>query len=155
MVLTFNSLQEAIDYVRDNAEKGCLCPCCGKKQKVYYQHLTKEMVKGLMHLMDSYTITEEFHLVKFFQKLNLDYIPSAADASIYKLTLWNLLESSGDKGYYRYTQKAVDFIKNGAMIPKFIKTLDNKIIGESKDLSTLKGALKEDFDYGKLMGLNI
>jgi hypothetical protein len=33
--------------------------------------------------------------------------------------------------------------------------LDNRIIGESGDLLTLKGALKEDFDYGKLMGLNI
>jgi hypothetical protein len=152
----FNTVQEAIAFMKiemlKGIKRGCSCPVCGKLQKLYNQQLTKEMVKGLLHLTQDYKVGEEFHIVDYFVKLGHPDIKSAADASIYKLDLWGLIEATEKKGIHVYTQKALDFINGKIMLPKYIETYNNVIVGESRDQLTIKGALKEDFNYVKLMG---
>jgi len=154
----YDTLQDAIDEIRktilDNIRKGTTCPCCGTNQKLYVIALTKAMVKGLLHLVNDFKLNEEFHLTDYFFELKHPEIKSAADASIYKLVLWGLIEDSptNTKGYYVYTQKTLDFLNGKLMLPATISTYNNVIVEESRDLVTLKGALKKDFSYAQLMG---
>ena len=149
----FNTVGEAIAYIRkDMLEKikgGTTCPCCGTVQKLYTTQLSKAMVKGLLHLTQDFKLGEEFHLTDYFFKLQHPEIKSAADASIYKLVLFNLIEEapSKAKGYYVYTQKAVDFVTSKAMVPVNVVTYNNVIVDKSRNEVTLKGALKTESNY--------
>lgn len=53
-------------------------------------------------------------------------------------------------GYWRATEKGQQFAKGEIEIPKYVFTLDNKVVGYSKDQINIYDALSKKFNYQEL-----
>ncbi len=161
------SLKEAQDHLRKNLAKGAKCPCCARFAKLYKRQITSSMAYGLILLyINRHAVQNEMeyiHIENFFKNQN---IASSIRADVPKLRFWNLIEpdvrgreedENPANGLYRITEIGKQFVEGKASVNSHINVYNNRMYGHPKEgkLITITQALKEKFDYNKLMGKEV
>jgi len=139
-------------FLRDNYTEGARCPCCGQVVKLYKRSITSSMAYGLIlmaNAKDERGGDPFLHVEDFFKSKN---IPSSIRGDIPKLTMFGLLMSPIDgKGIYGVTPLGFDFVNGVYKAPAYVEVYNNKVIRTSDKMVTIQQALKNKFEYQKLM----
>lgn len=123
-----------------SAEKGSNCPCCGQFVKRYKRKLTKTHVNYLLEL---YRIGKDdlerfIHVSELISKSK--QFAKTFSGEFARLRHFGLIESGGD-GNWRITRKGINFIDNKIEMPKYIKIYNNKVLGFSREMITVRQIL--------------
>ena len=149
-----DTLGAARAYLRANAAKGCLCPACGGKVKVYRRRLHAEMAQFLVLLVRAAARQPASSGVWLHPRDVLPASPQAAKISTDGAFLvhWGLVERQPSKRRYRPTHKGVAFVRDPeATVPSHVLLLNNKAIAyEGK--TTLRQALGANFALSEVLG---
>ena len=152
-----DTLGAARAYLRANAAKGCLCPACGGKVKVYRRRLHAEMAQFLVLLVRAYARHQRAGASAAEVWLHpRDVLPASPQAAKIStdgafLVHWGLVERQPSKRRYRPTHKGVAFVRDPeATVPSHVLLLNNKAIAyEGK--TTLRHALGADFALSEVL----
>lgn len=152
------TLSEAIKFVDENSNKGVECPCCKQHVQIYTRPLTSSMVVALIIFYQSKNVdADDFGHAEDILK------ESKANSSIRgdfpKLRFWGLIEpKSGEKndgnknnGLYKVTEKGEQFVQKLITVPATATIYNNTCIGFSEKQINIEEALKNKFNYNKLM----
>lgn len=154
------TIAEARDLMRPHLKTGTECLCCSQHVQMYSRSVTWSMVYGLILIYNRYVSfnsnAEWIHLENFFKPLN---IPPSIRTNVPLLRFWGLIEQKEGEnedgnpknGYYKITQKGVDFSRGSISIPYKVKLYNNKFYGFEGDNINIYAAIKNKFDYSKLM----
>ena len=153
-------VEEARSYVIQNWDKGVSCPCCGQHVQRYARPITSSMAWGLCHLYDYFLENPEedwVHVEAFFN--SKPGIPFAFRGDFAKLRYWGLIEMLNERrnsgspynGCWRLTDRGREFVKGRISVPSHVFLYDGHALGFSDDHITIRDALKNRFDYDKLM----
>jgi hypothetical protein len=146
------TVREAHDWLWARIEKGAPCPCCGQFAKIYYRRINFSMLKALGNL---YKAARRGHTRDGFEHLPpID--PSHGEAA--RLAYWGLIEEEpgfrldgGRKGWWRPTDKGMDFLRGGLWVPSYARVYDSKLLALLGRPWSARDALKEGFDLRRLM----
>ena len=79
------------------------------------------------------------------------------DRNFNQLINWNLMQpmqseerTKRSSGFWKATEKGVQFVQDKIQIPKYVFTLDNKVIGYSDQQINIYQALSNKFAYQEL-----
>jgi len=115
------TLEEARGYIRDNKETGVPCPCCGQHVQVYTRKFNLNMGRFLLSLCNKSPQASEWVHYKDCDYASRDYAGVA---------YWGLASNrKGAKsaGYWRPTQRGLDFINGRIRIPSHVTLFNNKV----------------------------
>lgn len=151
------TLEEAKKFLRSNFEEGAKCPCCGQFVKLYKRKITSSMAYGLIVINRLKEPGEIFHLNKFFKEL--PNVPAAIHGDMPKLRLWGLLsdiekeldDGNPNCGLYTLTPEGRAFVMGAISVPKYCFMYNNKVTAKSEELTTIREALGDQFNYSELM----
>jgi hypothetical protein len=144
------TIQDGKKYLRQNFEKGVICPCCGQFVKRYKRKLNSGMAKVLIDLY-RHGKTKEVNVKGFLRenryKNNHDWT---------LLRYWGLIKSHNneeekDSGVWSITERGLDFILCRLSVPKYVLIFNSKMIGLEGDSSSIIDALGRHFNYKELM----
>lgn len=151
------TLAQARAYLKQGAtsSEGVGCPCCGRLAKVYKRKLHTEMALFLIGLVKKYKKTRDWINVR-------DVIPGGdksakASSDGAYLVHWRLIEPQpkpeGGKrqGFYRPTDRGIQFAEKKIRVPSHVALFDNKVVGWNDKLVYIDEALGDKFDYEELM----
>lgn len=151
-----NTIAEGKQYLRDNWKEGVVCPCCSQFVKLYKRKLNSNMAIVL------YRIFREGEIwIKVEDFLRVNKIHTGHDWAL--LRNWGLLEEkpkedtdykdSKVSGYWRITDKGMDFVFNAIRVPKHITMFNNKFYGYADAAETVcfKDCIGNNFNYNELM----
>ena len=137
----------AEDWVMNNAAEGVECPCCGQLAKIYRRKLYSSMAYALIIIYNA--------------KRDWLHVPSllngkgsvARGGDFAKLVYWGLIEPNPkEKGYYRITQKGINFAECRIAVPAAIFVFDGEpLSADEEEMITINDALGERFSYEELM----
>ena len=142
-----------VSQLRQMSEEGSnKCGCCGANIRVYRRKLNSGMARVLCWFV-AHRMGEWTHVVE---------IPAEIDRGheIGRLSYWNLVErqknidaTKRSSGIWRVTNAGISFVLHDTKIPShaFCSVPGHVILGFENDLITIHDALKERFDYNKLM----
>lgn len=162
----FNTLQT----IRSNTFKKWgdsknICPVCDSIVHLYSFNITELTAKGFimfceLYLKKNYNPNFTFkdlngkvwvHTKDYFEDIGLT---QNVRGGFTKLKYFGLIEKYYDKdgdnprnGYWKVTQKGIDFYKGNIKIPKFVYTYNDKAIEFSEDTIELKDTWGTKFDY--------
>lgn len=148
------TIKEAKEFLRLNADEGCICPCCGQRVKFYKIKLSSGKA---IHLIKMYHLTKNGNYVHALSALE-------ANSGEYALLRhWGLIEESKEaptedvksNGLWRITEKGKRFVVGDIRVPKRVILFDNRFLGyqDEKDLVGIRDALGMKFSYFELMNL--
>ena len=130
------------------ASSGGHCPVCNRFTKIYRRQITSSMARFLIDFWHEHKDFEFHHVGRNYRKCG-DYA---------KLSYWGLIIARGDdgelakaSGYWRMSQRGYDFIHLKTTVSKYVRVYDGQVLGYEGDKITIKEAIHEKFDYGKLM----
>lgn len=138
-----------------HSKKGTRCPCCERFIKLYRRPLSASMARYLIvFARKSGTDNPWLHVETDFRDVS---IPSRGDYA--KLRYWGLIEpkpgaserGGRTNGYWRITAKGREFVAGTVLIPSHILLLNNRVVGFSDNLVTIRDALGKAFDYDELV----
>jgi len=148
-------IEEAKAYLRDNYEKGCVCPCCNQHVQVYNRKLNSGMAITLIRIYKN--VGNEWVHVKEF--LRTKKFSNSHDWTL--LRHWDLLEEKDEKcpdqkcsGIWRITRKGIDFVRGKIEVPKFFYMYNKKAHGFSDEFVNINDCLGDRFSYSELMGID-
>lgn len=160
-----NVLANLQKQVQVGRKIGTRCPCCNRFVKEYERHISGSMVWALALVYDWYqkndTTMQTYIKVDEYLK-DIKGIPlSVMRGDFTKFPHWGLVErqpairkdGSDRVGYYRITNKGVQFLLGALAVPEFVVILDKKKIRESSTKVKVTECLSKRFDYSKLMGI--
>ena len=157
------TIAQARDIMRPKLEKGTVCLCCGQQTRQYKRIITSAMCQGLIYIYtdgaEHMTPDGYIHLENFFK--DLIGVPSSIRGDLPKCRFWGLLEPRGATreddnpcdGYYKLTQKGKQFVEGKILVRKAVKLYNNKFYGFHGPEIDIFGAIKNKFNYSRLMGL--
>jgi len=150
-------LQAAKDRVVTGAatKDGVPCPCCTGLVKVYPRAFSKGMGRALMWLVNTSGRNREWvykseAAPKWILRMGGDFA---------KLEKWQLIErmasadasrAPGSSGYWRPTDRGVEFASNRLELPDKLFLLNNIVVGESPTRVRITDRLPDGFDYREL-----
>lgn len=148
------TLEEGKDFLRENFDKGCTCPCCGQFVKLYKRKLNSGMARNLTRIYLESKDGKYIHVEDVLRKYK-DH--SGHDWAL--LRFWGLIEeipnempsASNSSGMWKITYKGKQFVRNQISIPKRVHLYNNKFFSFSKETTTIVGALGDKFDYQQLI----
>lgn len=157
------TLEEAKTYLNANLRDGVICPCCNQMAKIYKRKFNSWMARAMVAFYQHIGMKPGwFHAIgvitdrRFYKhKIN----NSCGDYG--KLVYWNLLEDAAghredgnpETGYYRMTQKGMDFVLAKLRIKKYVYLYNDTLLEvEGNDETiTIHEAMGEAFNYSELM----
>lgn len=156
------TLPEARAAVRRMAEKGGECPCCDQYVKIYRRNLNSGMANVLLRV-HRYFLRHPDHEWLHVSKFLAEHKIQRADEA--KLCFWGLLIKQGGErkdgskrnGFYRISEKGIEFAEGRLAVPKYVWLLNNKVLGFSNGVDypqatvTVQDALSDQFDYREIM----
>jgi hypothetical protein len=153
------TLQQVRDYCREMAIEGKRfdCPMCKQTVKIYKRPLNASMAFVLITLARLSKEDEWIHLPTFIKTHGMS--PTLYGDTT-KLAHWGLLEHKVDPalvdgnpnaGYWRVTAKGRQFVRGEIKVQKYIKIYNKRVLGFSKEETTIQQALKNKHDYHRLM----
>lgn len=148
------TIKEAKEFLRLNADDGCICPCCDQRVKFYKNKLS---ARKAIYLIKLYHLTKDGNYVHALSALE-------ANSGEYALLRhWGLIEESQEaptedvksNGLWRITEKGKKFVLGDIKVPRHATVFDNRFLGyrDEKDLVGIKDALGMKFSYFELMNL--
>lgn len=146
------TLSKAQDTVRQGAIDGVYCPCCGKWCKVYPRKLSAQMAQFLIGLVEIYDRSRSWVHVREVRGASAE--KAATDASY--LVHWGLLipknRAKGEKsaGYYKPTQRGVDFVFERTVERRKVYLYNNQPQRWSDETTSIREALGDTWDYDEL-----
>lgn len=148
------TIEEAKKQLENDWFEGAKCPCCGQLVKRYARKLTASMARGLISLYkQTNNTTYPLHIKK---------IEAVNGGEFAQLKRWGLIKEADNtesykrrSGYWFITRKGVDFIKGNVQVPKYCDTYNGKTLGFSQEMTTIKEALSNKFNYAELMGFEL
>ena len=153
---TFETLEEAKQYLRENWESGVSCPGCGQHVKLYKRAFPIASAVTLIAISKAPVDEDGYvHLGPILDTLS----GTAAQGGYAVLSHhWGLIEQKeglredGSKrvGYWRITKDGHDFLKGG-MISKYALLFNGRCYGITGKGITLREALQNKFNYDELM----
>jgi hypothetical protein len=150
------TLNQAIEFVEKNKNKGCQCPCCGQYAKIYKYKLfaTSAMALIVLYKLSKKSSEEYFHVSSFAEQIKF----KKRSPHFAELRFWGLIESSKEKhidkkhsGYWKITKKGIDFVQNKIKVDEYILIYNNQYLGFDGDKISIKHALSNKFSYEELM----
>jgi hypothetical protein len=160
-----NILANLQKQVQVGRKIGTRCPCCKRYVREYERRISGSMVWALALVYDWYrkndTTMQTFIKVDEYLR-DIKGIPlSVMRGDFTKLPHWGLVErqkairkvGSDRAGYYRITNKGVQFLLGALAVPEFIVILDAKKIRESLNMVKIDACLTKKFNYQELMSI--
>lgn len=150
------SLEEAKTQLRASFKtKGMKCPCCTQFVKMYNRAITSAMACALIYIHKSGK-REFFHVEDYLKEIDC---PSSIRGDFAKLRFFGLIESidltrkdgSDRSGYYKITQKGIDFVNGTIQVPRAVRIFNNATYGMDEEMIDIHQALKNKFSYKDLM----
>lgn len=148
------TLAEAKKYLQDNFKKGISCPCCHQFVKLYPRKITSSMSKALIGM---------FRETKAGggEKEWADSRNYIAIPDVVKFVHWGILEAQegqrddGSKrvGWYKLTEKGIEFVNGRISVPMRVKLYNQKFYGFEGGEVYIYDTFKNRFDYNELMGI--
>ena len=143
------TIKEGKEYLRQNFKKGISCPCCGQFVKQYKRKLNSVMARGLINLLV---------LDRDFQHVSKLLVNTTGSGDFSKLKYWGMIEEKENfdktkkaSGYWRITEKGIQFAKGKLYVPKCVNIFNTNLLGFSDDLTTIQESLGQEFNYNELM----
>ena len=150
--MSIKTLIDARQYVKDNREDGCTCPCCGQKAKVWKKTIISTSAADLIRLVNMYQGTalhyDQFATVKKdrnFSQLVLRGLIKAED---------NDDSSKRSSGMWHPTERGIRFARGEIRIQKYVLTYNNKKIGVEGAYVRIEDVLGKKFNYEELIDDN-
>lgn len=153
----FETIEQAKQFLRENMNKGAICPCCHQDVKMYPRKLSASMGYVLLLLVKYRKSSPYFHVSEFLDSIG---VGTSERADWQKLVVWKLIErpegkvrQDGSKrvGEYKVTQRGIDFAENNLKVHAKAKIYNGKDYGfEGKQVS-IKDVLGSKFNYDDLM----
>lgn len=145
------TLAEAQQEVRDGAEDGTRCPCCGQLVQLYRRGIHAGMARALI-------VAWRLHRRDFFHTNTLG-LPGG---DFQKLGYWGLIErASRDRdpdapgvGMWRITDHGEAFVRCAVKVPSHALVLQGEVVRlvSRRGEVSIRDALGTRFDYDELMG---
>lgn len=154
-----DSLIAAQKYIEENIDVGCKCPACNRFIKQYKRKLTSSMAHALILLYKS-GLRDYVHMAEFLKNKPC---PSSIYGDVSKFRFWGILDKQEDErddgnpnnGYYKITEKGIQFCEGLIEVPKYIEIKNNRMVSQSEELTTIQGALGNKFNYNELMDIQL
>ncbi len=154
----YYSVQQAREELfKHYDEKGEHCPVCGQYVKLYKRKINSSMAHAIIILYhyNRNHPAEWMHILEYFTGMKL----STAFGDAPKLRHWGLIEKkegekedgNPDNGYYRITQKGIDFVEKKLQISKYVFLYNNEVKYRGEKLTDIEESLGDKFDYTQLM----
>jgi hypothetical protein len=131
---------------------GGRCPCCDRWGKIYARTLNETMARSVVWLAHNSADGTWVDVPKTGPRwlVRSNQLPT--------LRWWGLVErmyneddpTKKHSGYWRVTQKGVEFANNRLQVPKKVYTYNAEVEGFSEELVTIKDCV-ENFDYSAVM----
>lgn len=142
-----DSIAEAKQFLRENIEEGCKCPCCGQEVKLYKRVLNAQMAWFLIALHRAPRLDGNWVDIKALDVRGGDYA---------KTRYWGLVEVKDDptkrsSGLWRLTQKGLKFVHDQVRVPRHVLVYNGECRGFSDQDIGIRQALGAGFDYSELM----
>lgn len=157
------TLEEAKAFLTANLREGVICPCCGQNAKIYKRKFNSWMARAMVAFYQHIGMKPGwFHAItvltdRRFYKFGINN--SCGDYG--KLVYWNLLEDAAghredgnpENGYYRMTQKGVDFVLGKIQIKKYLYLYNDTPleVEDNEEKISIREAMGESFNYNELM----
>lgn len=128
------------------------CPCCGQLCRVYRRRLHAEMALNLLRLVVEHAKrgSGAYLHVREFVRGGAQAGKASTDASY--LVHWGLVEREPEsRGLYRPTEAGVAFVRGELAVPSHLSIYNNRRVGQSRKLITIRAAFGRSFDYDELM----
>jgi hypothetical protein len=151
------TLAQAQDILETNLPKGMKCPCCNQFAKRYKYKFSENICRYLMILYkiyrqtpDKFTHVTEILKHDAFVLMSRDFLRPA----FYKLIEEQAVNDPDKKkrsGYWRLTEKGVEFCERKIAIPKYVLIYNNEVLGFEGDSVYITDFEGEYFNYAELM----
>lgn len=151
-----NTIQEGKDYLREHFKKGVKCPCCDQMVKLYRRKLNSGMAYGLIKAFVLGGYKDFIHVPTVFTQNGIN----TSNSEFSKLKYWGLVEEQinedtkkRNSGFWRITEKGMNFIRRSIGVPKYVYLFDGRAIkpeGED-DTVWIDECLGDKFDFQELM----
>lgn len=149
-----NTLKEARKHLLASGRQGAVCPCCSQFVKLYKRKFNTVMARGLIslyHLSDGKT---HFHHVSAI----MTKISPTGSNDFHKLRYYDFIREQVNSdpkkktfGYWRITQKGIDFVMNKSTVKEYMLIYNTKLKGMEGEEIDIKKALGNKFNYSQLM----
>jgi hypothetical protein len=156
------SLLEGIQFVEDNRNDGCICPCCNRQANAYIIRLDKAAIEILKFMcLKSIEISEKeschewLCLPDILKPNGLITKENIRDRVYNKLGYWKLIEpipkvkGEPSRGVWRITRLGRMFLK-GKLVPEWIKRVNGEIVEVSEDLIDINKASEYTWRYSDI-----
>ncbi len=154
------SLADAAAWVLEQHKKGAVCPCCDQLAKRYKRKLNSSMAYALLLIYRHFkTHTDWLHVPEYLEEV-CNTGPTKRGGDWAKMVHWGLIVGKDDEtrtdgskrtGFYKITQKGIDFVRGRIRVPKYAHLYAAKCIALSPDDTSISEALGSRFNYSELM----
>lgn len=151
------TLKEAQEYVERGRVKGVACPCCNQYAKDYRRQVNRAMARFLLWLVEEFEAREDKDAwISVNDGPLIQHRRGGGDFA--KLAHWGLIEQMPNddankrtSGFWRPTQKGIDFAHDRITIEKYLTLYNNEVLAVSKEMVSIRDALGKNFNYAELM----
>jgi hypothetical protein len=137
------TVAQAREFVSNHAKAGIECPCCDQRVKIYGRSLHSSMAAVLLSLHKHFRATrglDWLHVSEF------PPMPFNINGDYSYLRHWGMLDQHPEHvGYWRVTPYGHAFCESDLAAPKTVFLKNNKKVGVSENMTTLKQALGDKF----------
>lgn len=148
------TIAEAKEFLKQNLERGCECPCCTHHVKLYRRKLTSAMAYAI--ILISKHRTGYFHVEDYLKSLNC---PSSIRGDFAKLRFFGLItgdaaerdDGSSRNGLYCITHQGIDFVEGRVSVEAAVYIFKNKVYRKDPQTINIMSALGKKFNYKELM----
>lgn len=144
------TLAEAKVELRQLVDGGHECPLCTQLAKVYRRKVNAGMARSLIEMYRVGGLEREW--------VHVPTQIGARSREEGKLAYWGLVEEEtakredgGRAGYWRVTEKGVQFVRARIKVPKYARVYDGRCLSLTGDEVTIREALGSKFNYDELM----
>jgi hypothetical protein len=157
------TLQEATNHLEENLADGVFCPCCKRFNKEYERKFNSAMAICLLEFYKTSILNSSLrdftHIADLFLNNKL-FAENMNGGNFATIAYWELIEempkdhkntTSRTSGYWRITQKGIDFVNSKIQIPKYIYTHNATLLRVSDTVTDIQQSLGNKFNYVEMM----
>lgn len=160
-------LRKVREHINKHAADGLECPACEQHVQIYWRTINAGMAASTVRMLRLHNLD----IARGVRERRFIYLPqeigrrSAEEA---KLVWWGLVEEElarrpdgGRAGYWRLTEKGMQWSKGEISVPRYAKVFDGKLwpdgltsvskSGHKKPETWVHGALGDHFNYRALL----
>lgn len=150
-MVELETLEEAKHFLKENIKDGAACPCCKQLVKLYKRKLTSGMAIAIINLYKEsvYSSKEYVHITE------LGHLNGGEFA---QLKRWGMIREQENEdtakrtsGMWAITAKGKSFVLGMYSPPKYVYTYNMATIQFSNQVTNIKQALGNKFNYKELM----